>query len=77
MPLPARGGVFTDARRPERTCRVSWHPERGIFSISIWQDSSCLATFQLPQERLSELMAAFVNPLTDGAQVAEAKPASG
>lgn len=64
MPLPTRGGVLPDARRDERTCRISWHPEHGVFAISIWEDATCLATFQLPEDRLSEMISAFVDPLT-------------
>lgn len=68
MPLPSRGGALFDARYPDRTCRISWHPDKGIFSISIWQDANCLATFHLRQDQVPEFISDFVRPLSESSR---------
>ena len=43
--------------------RVSWHPERDLVVLSVWQGDSCVGTFRMPVEdvpRLSGLLAAAV-----------------
>jgi hypothetical protein len=41
--------------------RVTWHPERDLVVLSVWQDDRCVRTFRLPVQdvpRLSGLLAA-------------------
>ncbi len=77
MPLPSRGGALFDARYSDRSCRISWHPDRGIFSISIWQDSTCLATFHLTQDQVPEFISDFVRPLAETKGIAAEDSAAG
>ncbi|HEX4432120.1 MAG TPA: hypothetical protein VHZ96_22815 [Frankiaceae bacterium] len=63
-PLPKRGQAFLDARDGERSLRVSWRPEDGVFVISIWSGAGCLATFHLDQSNLSTFLGGFVDQLT-------------
>jgi hypothetical protein len=63
MPLPERGGVFFDKRDPERTCRISWHPDKQAFVFSLWQSATCKATFQLDQADLPAMINVFVHEL--------------
>ncbi len=65
-PLPNRGQVFFDERDPDRTMRVSWRPQEGVFVLSLWREAECTGTFRLPKEQLSGLMAAMVDQLTSG-----------
>jgi hypothetical protein len=41
--------------------RVTWHPERDLVVLSVWQDDSCVGTFRMSVQdvpRLSGLLAA-------------------
>ena len=41
--------------------RVSWHPERDLVVLSVWQDDRCVGTFRMSVQdipRLSGLLAA-------------------
>jgi hypothetical protein len=61
-PLPKQGDVFFDHRRPDRSLRISRHPDAGVIVLSIWNGGVCQATFQLPGERV----ASFVESLLSG-----------
>jgi hypothetical protein len=63
MPLPERGDVFFDARDPDRTCRVSWHPDKQAFVVSLWQSGTCKASFHLDEADVPALISAFVQQL--------------
>jgi hypothetical protein len=63
MPLPERGDVFFDMRDPERTCRISWHPDKEAFVLSLWQSATCKASFQLDQADVPAVLATFVEQL--------------
>jgi hypothetical protein len=77
MPLPSRGGALFDARHSDRSCRISWHPDKGIFSISIWQEATCLATFHLTQDQVPEFISDFVRPLAQTNGIAAEDSAAG
>jgi hypothetical protein len=43
--------------------RVTWHPERDLVVLSVWQDDRCVGTFRMPVQdvpRLSGLLAAVL-----------------
>jgi hypothetical protein len=63
MPLPERGDVFFDMRDPDRTCRISWHPDKQAFVLSLWQSATCKATFQLDQADVPAMINMFVQQL--------------
>ena len=46
-PLPQTGTVVSDATRLGRTLRVSWHENRELMVVSIWERGTCKATFHL------------------------------
>ncbi|MGH3380650.1 MAG: hypothetical protein ACRDP6_38545 [Actinoallomurus sp.] len=52
-PLPKRGEVFFDHRRPDRSLRLSPHPDAGVVVLSIWNGGVCQATFQLPGDQVA------------------------
>jgi hypothetical protein len=52
-PLPKRGEVFFDHRRPDRSLRLSPHPDAGVVVLSIWNGGICQATFQLPGDQVA------------------------
>jgi hypothetical protein len=57
--LSSRRDVFLDERGTG--LRVTWHPERDLVVLSVWQDDRCVGTFRLPVQdvpRLSGLLAA-------------------
>ena len=48
--------------------RVTWHPERDLVVLSVWQDDSCVGTFRMPVRdipRLSGLLAAALGDWVD------------
>jgi hypothetical protein len=57
--LSARRDMFLDERGTG--LRVTWHPERDLVVLSVWQDDSCVGTFRMSVQdvpRLSGLLAA-------------------
>jgi hypothetical protein len=57
--LSSRRGIFLDERGTG--LRVTWHPERDLVVLSVWQDDRCVGTFRLSVHdvpRLSGLLAA-------------------
>ena len=64
--LSTRRDVFLDERGAG--LRVTWHPERDLVVLSVWQDDSCVATFRMSVEdvpRLSGLLAAALDDRAD------------
>ena len=48
--------------------RVTWHPERDLVVLSVWQDDSCVGTFRMTVQdvpRLSGLLAAALGDWVD------------
>jgi hypothetical protein len=48
--------------------RVTWHPERDLVVLSVWQGDSCVGTFRMPVQdipRLSGLLAAALGDWVD------------
>jgi hypothetical protein len=57
--LSPRRDMFLDERGTG--LRVTWHPERDLVVLSVWQDDRCVGTFRMPVQdvpRLSGLLAA-------------------
>jgi hypothetical protein len=57
--LSARRDMFLDERGTG--LRVTWHPERDLVVLSVWQDDSCVGTFRMSVQdvpRLNGLLAA-------------------
>ena len=75
--LPARGGVFVDARGANRVLQVSWHHEAGLVVLSVWRGDTCAASFRLPQQDVAPLVQALVAGLSEAYQPvpAQAGPA--
>jgi hypothetical protein len=67
-PLPKRGKAFLDARDGARSLRTSWHPDDGVFVISMWHGASCIGTFHLDQTELSTFIGGFVDQLAGGSE---------
>jgi hypothetical protein len=65
-PLPSNGAVFFDPRDPNRSLRVSYHVEQGVFVLSQWRGSECLATFQLSADEVPQLVYTLTRSLADG-----------
>jgi hypothetical protein len=64
--LSTRRDMFLDERGAG--LRVTWHPERDLVVLSVWQDDSCVATFRMSVEdvpRLSGLLAAALDDRAD------------
>ena len=58
-PLPAHGTVLAGRDRVGRFLRVSSHPTAGRVVLSIWQDSTCVATVRLAEDDVPDLVAAL------------------
>ena len=63
------GAWFADDRGVERRLRVSWHGERRLFVLSVWQKDTCTATFRLPVGEVPRLIRALADGL--GSALAE------
>jgi hypothetical protein len=64
--MSTRRDMFLDERGAG--LRVTWHPERDLVVLSVWQDDSCVGTFRLPVQdvpRLSGLLAAALGDWVD------------
>jgi hypothetical protein len=64
--LSSRRDLFLDERGTG--LRVTWHPERDLVVLSVWQDNSCVGTFRMPVQdipRLSGLLAAALGDWVD------------
>lgn len=51
---PPRRALFSDGRRG---MRASWHADRGLVVLSLWQEDLCVGTFMLPPEQARRLAA--------------------
>jgi hypothetical protein len=66
--LSARRDMFLDERGAG--LRVTWHPERDLVVLSVWQDDRCVGTFRMSVQdvpRLSGLLAAALGDWVDQA----------
>jgi hypothetical protein len=64
--LSSRRDMFLDERGTG--LRVSWHPERDLVVLSVWQDDRCVGTFRMSVQdipRLSGLLAAALSDWVD------------
>jgi hypothetical protein len=70
--------MFLDERGT--ALRVTWHPERDLVVLSVWQGDSCVGTFRMPVQdvpRLSGLLAAALGDWVDRADSAATPPPAG
>jgi hypothetical protein len=64
--LSSRRDMFLDERGTG--LRVTWHPERDLVVLSVWQGNSCVGTFRMSVQdvpRLSGLLAAALGDWVD------------
>jgi hypothetical protein len=76
--LSARRDMFLDERGT--ALRVTWHPERDLVVLSVWQGNRCVGTFRMPVQdvpRLSGLLAAALGDWVDQADSAATQPPEG
>ena len=77
-PPSARRDLFLDERGAG--LRVTWHPERDLVVLSVWQGDRCVGTFRMPVQdvpRLSGLLAAALGDWVDQADAAGTRPPEG
>jgi hypothetical protein len=70
--------MFLDERGA--ALRVTWHPERDLVVLSVWQDDRCVGTFRMPVQdvpRLSGLLAAALGDWVDQADGGATQPPPG
>jgi hypothetical protein len=61
--LPVGRAFFADERGV--MLRTTWHLDRGFLNMSIWQDTLCVATFQLQVADAARLAGFLVDGLGD------------
>ncbi|MFP5316760.1 MAG: hypothetical protein ACLGI2_00510 [Acidimicrobiia bacterium] len=71
------GAWFADERGVERRLKVTWHPERRMFVLSVWHRDTCTATFRLPLGEVPRLVRALVEGLGGAASTAATGAAPG
>jgi len=62
-PLPRKGATLSDRDRRGRTLRIARHAGAARVVLSVWQDTSCLATFRLSPEDVADLVAQLTRTL--------------
>jgi hypothetical protein len=70
--------MFLDERGA--ALRVTWHPERDLVVLSVWQGDRCVGTFRMPVQdvpRLSGLLAAALGDWVDQADAGATQPPEG
>jgi hypothetical protein len=70
--------MFLDERGT--ALRVTWHPERDLVVLSVWQGDRCVGTFRMPVQdvpRLSGLLAATLGDWVDQADSPATRPPEG
>jgi hypothetical protein len=70
--------MFLDERGT--ALRVTWHPERDLVVLSVWQGDRCVGTFRMPVQdvpRLSGLLAAALGDWVDQADSAATQSPEG
>ncbi len=67
---------FADERCVERRMKVSWHPERRLFVLSLWHGDVCTATFRLPLGEVPRLVGTLVDALSRTASAPGQGPGS-
>jgi hypothetical protein len=70
--------MFLDERGA--ALRVTWHPERDLVVLSVWQGDRCVGTFRMPVQdvpRLSGLLAAALGDRVDQADAGVTQPPEG
>jgi hypothetical protein len=70
--------MFLDERGT--ALRVTWHPERDLVVLSVWQGDRCVGTFRMPVQdvpRLSGLLAATLGDWVDQADNPATQPPEG
>jgi hypothetical protein len=70
--------MFLDERGA--ALRVTWHPERDLVVLSVWQGDRCVGTFRMPVQdvpRLSGLLAAALGDWVDQADAGPTQPPEG
>jgi hypothetical protein len=59
---------FADFRGEGRRMRARWHREEGLVVLSLWQGSSCTATFRMPVQDAARLIGTLADSLSDAAR---------
>ncbi len=62
-PLPRDGATLSGRDRNGRTLRIARHAATERVVLSVWQDSSCLATVRLAPEDVADLVAQLTRTL--------------
>ena len=62
-PLPRNGATLSGRDRTGRTLRIARHAATQRVVLSVWQDSSCLATVRLAPEDVADLVAQLTRTL--------------
>jgi hypothetical protein len=73
--LSTRRDVFLDERGAG--LRVTWHPERDLVVLSVWQDDGCVGTFRMSVQDVPRLSGLLAAALDDRADQAGADPNPG
>lgn len=68
--LPVVREWFTDDRSPVRRLQATWHGERRLVVLSLWQGDTCTGTFRLPIAEAGPLIGVLTAGLTEVATAA-------
>jgi len=61
--LPTGRVLFSDAEG--RVLRATWHLDRGLVNLSVWNDDRCTETFRLSLADAAQFVAFLVEGLSD------------
>jgi hypothetical protein len=57
--------VISDAGGSERSLRVTWHPEAGLFAVTLWAGRRCIASISVSPDDAADLLVVLAEGLSD------------
>jgi hypothetical protein len=60
---PAPSETYVDARGGGRWMRATWHPEADCVVLSVWRDTTCIATMRVARDDVPGLVQTLVGGL--------------
>jgi hypothetical protein len=70
-PLPRDGATLTGRDRAGRTLRIARHAATNRVVLSVWQDTTCVATVRLAPEDVADLVAQLTRTLLPSGETPE------
>jgi len=57
--------VISDASGSENSLRVTWHPEAGVFAVTLWTGRRCIASTHVSPDDAADLLVVLAAGIAD------------